>query len=261
MIPTIFNVHHLVHRITVSFSQPLAFPPECQDNNNYDYALVCGIEYRIDYDTRQIFIDFQATNDTSSLEDQKPSEYLIQIMWLGLSQNTTEQNVITRKYGCNTKNDCAKDHYFNSINFFVNEGQSQIDLIKSKLQNDALIVGEKSRRRCIDSNKQGDKPSVKCKTGLCYAYLEDYDLNEQQSRKIQHCDPENRPFLFRETERHTPKSQYREKEILKYRCNKNVCNRNDFIQRTRNLLNDYTNAVSKTQDDKSITEKKRKSIN
>jgi len=236
-------------QITVSFSQPLGFPPECQQNNNiFDSALVCGIEYRINYDTQQVSIDFQASNDTGSLEDQIQSEFLVQTMWLGLSNNIPEPNVITRKYGCNTNNDCARQFYLNSINYFLTEGQTQLDLIKTKLHNDELIVGNKSRRRCIDSDKQSDKPSTRCKFGLCYAYIEDYQLNEQQNSKTQKCDSENRPYLFSEIERHTPKSPQKEREFLKYRCNKNVCNRNDFIEKTRNILNEYTNGFTKPQD-------------
>ncbi len=243
-------------QITVSFAQPLVFPSQCQENN-YDYALACGIEYKIDYDKQEITIDFQATNDTGSLEDQKPSEFLVQTIYLGLSKTiTTEPTVITRKYGCNTNKDCAKQSYLNTINYFVTEGLSNLDVIRNKLQNDSLLVGEESKRRCVDSSKIGSKQSIKCPTGLCYAHLEYYNLNEEQYFKQQRCDQENRPFLFSEIERHIPPSIQKEREFLKYRGNKNVCNRNDIIDKIKHLIAEYTNGTLSIQgDNKSISGK------
>ena len=233
-------------QITVSFAQPLVFPPQCQETH-YDYALACGIEYRINYDTEDVTIDFQATNDTGSLEDQKPSEFLVQTMFVGLSQNVTQPNVITRKYGCNTNNDCARQFYLNTINYLVNEGPSQLELIRSKLQNDSLIVGEESKRRCIDSIRPSSRPSIKCPTGLCFAEEKRYNLNDQQTSKQQRCQQENRPFLFSEIEHHTPPSSYKERDFLEYQCNKNVCNRDDFIGKIKSLISEYTTGTSKIQ--------------
>jgi hypothetical protein len=118
-----------------------------------------------------------------------------------------------------------------------------------------LIFGEESKRRCIDSDKKGPKPSVICKTGLCYAYLENYEFNEERNRKTQKCESENRPFLSSEIEHHTPKSA-QDREFLEYRCNKNVCNRNDTMDRIESLLGDYTDAISKIQGDTPVSEKK-----
>jgi hypothetical protein len=245
-------------QIIVSFSQPFVLPPECQENNNitniYDYALVCHIEYRIDYDNQQITIDFQASNDAGSLENKKASEYLVQTISLGLSKIRPERTVLTREYYCNTNNDCARKFYFNSIQFFITEGQEQLDSLKSKLHNDSLIVGEESKRRCIDSDNKGPKQSVICKTGLCYADFENYGFNEKQNR-TQKCQSEKHAFLSSEIKQHTPKSA-QDREFLKYRCNKNVCNRDDFMKRIRSLIGDYTTATSKIQGDTPVSEKK-----
>jgi hypothetical protein len=247
-------------QIILSFAQRLVFPSQCQENN-YEYALACGIEYRIDYDKEEIVIDFQATNETGSLENQKPSEFLVQTIHIGLSKNSTEQNFINRKYGCNTNNDCAKQSYLNIINYLITEGQEGLDLIRTKLQNDSLIVGTESKRRCIDSHKGIDKPSTKCPIGLCFIHLEYSNLNEEQSYKYQRCDGENRPFLFSEIEHHIPSSIEKEREVLKYRCNKNVCNRNDFIDKIKYLVTEFTNGTLKIQSNKSISGKNRALIN
>jgi len=230
----------------VQFSQPLSFAPECQ-GGNYNHALVCGIEYRIDYDKQEIYITFQVYNTTDLLEDQIPGEYLFQRISLGLSENKTSPNEIHRKYFCNTNNDCAKQFYLNSINYFVTEGSSQLDLIRTKLHNDSLIIGEKSRRRCVVTGKTGKIPSEKCQFGLCYTQIDEYGLNEQKFiNKIQKCDlNDNTPFLLSEIEHYTPKSPQKERESLKYRCNKNVCNRDDFIGKINLFINEYTNGTSK----------------
>jgi hypothetical protein len=246
-------------QITVSFSQPLSLS-DCQQTNDntdiYDYALACGVEYHIDYDRQEIEINFQATNDTGSLDDQKSSEFIVQTIWLDLSPHTKEKNVIVRKYGCSTGNDCAKKHYLNSINYFVTEVISQLELIRVKLHNDSLLTGFGSRRRCIDSTKIDGKPSVKCPDGLCHANFQIYELNEERNQIIQRCDLYERPHLVSEIEHHTPKSPEKQKEFLKYSCNKNVCNRKDFIDRIKILINDSTNPTGKIQDNKPITEKK-----
>ena len=243
-------------QVTISFDQRLVFPSDCQDNR-YEYALACGIEYQINYDKQEITIDFQATNDTGSLEDQKPSEFLVQTAVLGLSSNIPEQTTIVRKYGCNTNNDCARRYYLNTINYLVTEVSASLEMIRYKLQNDSLIVGEESRRRCIDSSRTASHPSKRCPTGLCYAHVETYNLNGAQSSKIQRCDEGNaRPMFMSEIERHTPPSSAKEREILKYRCNKNVCNRNDFIERIETLVSELTNGTPRIPSDQTASGKK-----
>lgn len=241
--------------IIVSFDQRTVFPPECQDNQ-FDYALACGIEYQINYDKQEITINFQATNDTGSLEDQKPGEFLVQTLYLGLSSHVAEPTVLTRKYGCNTNNDCARQHYLNTINYLVNEALPSLDSIRNKLQNDSLIVGGESRRRCIDSSRTATRPSIKCPTGLCYAHVENFNLDEQRSSKQQGCDHDNRPSFSHEIERHTPPSSQKDRELLKYRCNKNVCNRNDFIERIQTLISDLSAGSSRIPSDQTATGKK-----
>jgi hypothetical protein len=247
-------------QINLAFSQPTAFPTDCQENNNikniYDYALACGIKYHINYDTQQISIHFQAINHTGNLEDGTPSESLVQTIWLSLSQKTVQRNEIIRTYNCSTNNDCARKFYLNSIDYLVTEGTSKLQLIRTRLHNDSLLMGEESRRRCIVTGKLGKIPSDKCKNGLCYLDLKKFELNEQPEMKIQTCDPENEPYLFSEIEHHTPKSTQNEREFLEYKCNKNVCNRDSYIESIKNLINGYTNGTSKNQNNKSITEKK-----
>jgi len=240
--------------ITISFAQAQVFPQECQANNN-DYALACGIDYRLDYDKEEITIEFHATNDTGTLGDQKPSEFVVQTIWLALSNTTSEPNALLRKYGCNTHNDCARKSYLNSINYFINEGRSQLESFKSKLPNDSLIVGEDSKRRCIDSRRNGPKPAVKCPTGLCYLDVQQFHLHEAQNFKEQRCDEENRPMFFSEIERHTPSSAEKDRDFLKYRCNKNVCNRDDFVERIKDLVTDFTTKAASIPSEKSATGK------
>jgi len=109
------------------------------------------------------------------------------------------------------------------------------------LYNPSLIIGPKSQRRCTDSRKTGNKTSVKCPDGVCFANYASYKLNEQQNPLVQRCDPEIRPVLFSEIERHLPESATNEREIIEYRTNKNVFNRNDKFGVVRNALNQYTN--------------------
>lgn len=243
----------------VTFSEPFSFPSDCQENNdvtsNYDYALACGIEYRIDYNAERIYIEFQASNDTGTLEDQKQADFLIQTTQLGLSQTNHYSTAITVKYGCNTQTDCARKFYLNSINRLVTEGASLTQSIKSKLHNDSLLMGYGSKRRCIDSNKTGPKPSIKCPNGLCYLKLESYGSNEQQNSKFQSCGLNKQPTLLSVIEHHTPRSANNEREILEFSCNKNVCNRNDIIDKIKILIDGYTNQPSQMQDNQSITEK------
>lgn len=241
--------------IIVSFDQRTVFPPECQDNQ-FDYALACGIEYEINYDKQEIKINFQATNDTGSLEDQKPSEFFVQTLYLGLTSPGEIPTVLTRKYGCNTNNDCARQSYLNTINYFVNDGLPSLDSIRHKLQNDSLIIGEESRRRCIDSSRTATRPSIKCPTGLCYAHVENFNLNEQRSFKDQRCDHDLQPTFMHEIERHTPASPEKDREILKYRCNKNVCNRNDFIERIQTLISDLSAGSSRIPSEQTASGKK-----
>jgi hypothetical protein len=245
--------------IVISFSNPSTLPQECQGNNDitpiHDYASVCGIDYRINYDNQEIYINFQASNHTGSLEDQTSSEFLVQTISLSLNTYSRQPNQVTRKYACNINNDCARNFYLNTINYLVNDGQSKLDFIKKKLHNESLLVGPESRRRCIDSNKKIDRPSRKCGSGFCYARLENFELNEQQNSKIQSCENYQEASLLSEIEHHIPKSTQKEREFLEYRCNKNVCNRNDIITIIQDAINQYTQWNPIQPENKQINEK------
>ena len=237
--------------ITVSFTDPLTFA-DCQEinetSNNYDTALVCGIEYTLDYTKEEININFHASNDTGSLEDQKPSSFIVQSMRLHLGKQQTGSNIITRKYGCNSENDCARKSYLNSIDNLINEGKTQIDKIISRLQNDSLITGPTSRRRCIDSTLPVEKPSVKCPIGICHFRLNEYQLDGQQKDVSQSCHQLVYPTLHSELEQHSPPSTQKDRLLLEYYCNKNVCNRNDIVHHIRDLIGEFTHGRSKVED-------------
>jgi hypothetical protein len=84
-------------RFTVSFSDPLTLPTECQENNNnsviFERAFACGIEYRIDYDSQRVYIDFLINNTTSSLEGHHQYQSLGQLLWLGFNRHTNQPNI------------------------------------------------------------------------------------------------------------------------------------------------------------------------
>jgi hypothetical protein len=116
-------------------------------------------------------------------------------------------------------------------------------------------VGPESKRRCIDSNKPVNKPSRKCGNGFCYARLGNFELDEQQNSKIQRCEEDQKAFLLSEIEHHVPKSIQKEREFLEYRCNKNVCNRNDIITIIQDAINQYTQWNPIQPENKQINEK------
>ncbi|CAF2745690.1 unnamed protein product [Rotaria sp. Silwood2] len=230
--------------ITISFSEPLTFPPECQNNYNitniYDHALACTIKYRINYDYEEISIQFQTINDTNIFEDNKPGEFLIQEIRLDLTKTQLQPNEVTRIYGCNSKNDCAREFYLNTIYPLLIDGKSKLNKIKGKLYSNSLIVGPKSQRSCSISDLIDNKTLDKCGYGLCYVRQENYTLNQERNSIQQKCDSELTPFLHSSIEYHAPKPIEKEKQLLEYRCNKNVCNRNTIIPKIQNLINEYT---------------------
>ncbi|CAF0853538.1 unnamed protein product [Rotaria sordida] len=231
--------------VRLSFVQPLTFPEECQNNNTVTniqaYALACIIEYRINYDFEDINIKFQASNDTNIFEDRKPSEYLTQEIRLDLKKHRTQPNEVTRTYRCNSKNDCARDFYLNTIYDLVNDGQKQLNKIKGKLYTTKAVIGESSKRHCIDNNLTGTKTSELCGYGLCFVRQKNYTLNQERTEKQQKCYlEENSPSLFSSIEYHAPKPNENDNELLEYKCNKHVCNRNEMILIIQELINQYT---------------------
>jgi hypothetical protein len=246
-------------QVTLSFSEASVFPTHCQANDDTsinEYVTTCRITYRINYDYQQIHIDFDATNDTDNVEEQKSSESLSQTLWYRFKDSGRHTpNEVTRKYECNTDTDCARKFYLRTIDHLVNTGLSQFELIKSKLYNDSLLTGPLSRRRCTDSAREGNITSRKCGHGLCYVRVENYQIDEKPNTKEQKCDYNQNPILFSEIEHHVPRSPEKDKEILEYICNKNVCNRNDLFPKIQNIINEYTNWHVITPDSKTINEK------
>jgi hypothetical protein len=249
-------------QIIISFSQPLSFPPDCQENNNanniHDYVLACSIEYRIDYDREQITIDFQAVNDTHSLQDKKPAEFLNQTITLGFNQEVSQASTTIRNYSCNTNDDCARKFYLNTIKELITNGQAGLKEIKKKLYERSLIIGPDARRRCTDSNKTGNKTSVLCQYGYCFAarYIHN-EFNKQQENKTQKCDTQElRPYLISNIVHHNSESTESQRVSLEFRGNKNACNRNDRIDIINDILNRYTGWKSIKQENLMIHEKK-----
>ncbi|CAF1260813.1 unnamed protein product [Rotaria magnacalcarata] len=247
--------------VNLPFSHSLTFPSACQNDDNlptniYGYALACNIKYHLDYNTEQINIIFNASNDTSVFEGQKPSEYLIQEIKLDLRNNSNQQNEIQRTYGCNIKDNCARDFYLETIGNLVTGVQSQLDSIRRKLQNDTLLIGNNSQRRCINSSIAGNKQSRRCQFGLCYANYTNYPYNHEQNSKTQRCDSDNSPIVNSYIKYHEPKSIGKDKETLEYRCNKNVCNRNDRILKIQSIITEFTKWNSTISKPVMVIEKK-----
>ncbi|CAF2409415.1 unnamed protein product [Rotaria sp. Silwood2] len=238
-------------QITVPFLEPFNIPIECQDNNNltdiYDYGAICIIDYRIDNDSNNIYINFKANNDTFIFEAHNQSEFLIQTMWLGFSQNSGQPNITHRRYGCSTQNDCARQFYFNTIGHLITKGQLQIDKIKSKLYRQSLSKKKISLRRCKNSNTTSNRSSVRCPDGLCY-------INNMNGK--QYCTSDNTPTFFSEFESYLPKPIANDIESIEYKCNRHLCNSNEMIEIIKNILRHYTNWNNINNEEDKIEEDK-----
>jgi hypothetical protein len=234
------------NQITVSFLQPLIIPIDCQDDNNnltnsYNYALICIINYRIDYDAKQIYINFEASNDTNILfKEQNQSEFLIQTIWLGFNQESNQPNITHRKYGCNIKTDCARLFYLNTIEYLITDGKLKLDEINSKLYNQTKSLS----LRCRNRNPISNRSVIRCSKGLCYA---------QNIDKKQYCTSDNSAMLFSEIEYYLPTLSTNERELIEYRCNKDLCNKNDMIKIIKHILLSYTNWNNYNIEQKSST--------
>ena len=215
-------------QITISFQQPLSFPTDCQENTNIsESALICQIDYRIDYDAKQIYINFKASNDTNLFNDSQQSESLLQTIWLGFTQEFNQPNITHRSYRCNTKSDCARLFYLNTIEYLITDGQLKLNEISLKLYNQT-----KSLRRCTNNFKSMNRSITRCTKGLCYAHS--YD-------KKRYCTPDITPMFFSEIEYQIPKSLGNQRELVEYKCNKDLCNGNGMIKKIQKILLDYTN--------------------
>ncbi|CAF1651963.1 unnamed protein product [Adineta ricciae] len=226
-------------QVNLFFNDLLNLPEYCRDESAQDYALTCSVTYHIHFDRQYISLNFTASNNTDYLDGQTSKEILTQTTKLNFNAHPGYDSYdILRKYTCNTDKDCARVFYENTISFLVNDGKATLDILKEKLYNESVIVGPTARRHCIDSNKTGNKTSVKCRDGFCYARVEKYDFAQEKSTKTQKCERTHQSYLLSEIERHKPTST-QEKEVLEYSCNKHVCNRNDLIPKIQTLMNDY----------------------
>ena len=226
--------------IVVSLSTPFTFPSQCQTNNNhsdfYVRGLFCAIQYRINYQYQKITILFEVSNDTSILDSRKSNEFFLQEIRLHLTSYASQSDETYRKYVCNIKDDCARDFYLNTIENLINDGQYKLRLIKGKLYNDSLIIGQGSRRRCLVTSEMKNSTAERCGYGLCYVHYENYLLDNKRQNKTQNCDLESTPSLYSYVTYDGVKS----KEILEYICNKHVCNRDKMILKIQNIINQYT---------------------
>lgn len=229
-------------QINVDFSNAVNFPVTCQANDDgnsiYDDALICKITYRINYNEKTITIDFEATNNTDNTKES--SEFLYQKLNVNLNSHSNAPNEVSRTYGCSTKNDCARDHYLNAISHLLNPGENELNTIKNKLYDADAKLGNQARRRCADSSKTGNKTTIRCRLGYCHAKIETFELNEQQTSKVQNCIHDNKLYLLSEIAHHEPQIAENEKSTLEFRCNKHVCNRNDMVSKLQDIIKQYT---------------------
>ena len=227
---------------TILFSQPLIIPNECQENNLTDIfhpALICLIDYRIDYDAQHIYIHFKATNDTTIFEGMNYTEYLIQTLWLGFSFDSNQPNITHRQYGCTTADDCARDFYLKTIKHLINKAPIQLAKMHRKLYNQSSLTS--TNRRCIDSRRRGNRTAISCHDGLCYAHQTHQIFNDKhQYSREQQCRRESTPTFFSETQHYLPELIPYARESIEYTCNKHLCNRKETIEVIRKILNDYT---------------------
>jgi len=218
-------------QITVSFLQPLSIPFQCQENQKliYDTALICMIDYRIDYDNQQIYINFKSTNDTEQIfKEFNQTEALIQSIWLGFTRDSDQPNITHRSYSCSTENDCARLFYFDTIEYLITDGRNTLNRISSILYNHT----RSKNYRCINNLKSTNRSSVRCSKGLCYAHSHDHK---------QYCTSDLTPMFFSEIQYQIPPLASNRRELVEYKCNKNHCNRNSTIAKIHHLLLDYTN--------------------
>jgi hypothetical protein len=226
----------LYNQVEVSFRNPLEIPVDRQESNsitnNYEYASLCKIVYRIDYDAKSIYITLNANNDTNTFKAHNQSELLLQTIWLGFEQESKQPNITQRTYFCNTGNDCALQFYLNTIQYLITKGKSKLDQIRSKLYKRPSSIDKSTRYRCKDSTKIYNKSLVQCDKGLCSANT----INAKQ-----YCTSDNTASLFSEFEYHSPQSIINEREAIEYKCNINLCNGNVTIAKIKKHLQHYTN--------------------
>ena len=223
-------------KLTLTFDNPFSTFIDCPIDrpDNFTTALVCEIDYRIDYDTKQIYLNFKATNDSHLLDTHIPSEYLSQSIWLGFNSESNQPNITHRAYACNRNDDCARKFYHRTIRRLINDGLIIVEEIKINLYNSSS-----EQFRC-----RNNRTTVTCPYGLCYA------LNIE---KKQSCTSDRTATLFTEIEYRQPRNSSRERQLIEYKCNRPLCNGHRMMEKIQNLLLDYTHGISrKTHPVKSI---------
>lgn len=236
---------------TINFTEPLNISNHCeeyQEAEPFRLALICVIDYRIDYDAEHIYLQFRATNDTSIFEGENNTEYLSQSLWLGLSFESNQPNITHRQYSCRTEDDCARKFYLTTIQRLIRQGNEQFEKIRRKLYNQ---TSPRSHRRCIDSRRKGNRTAVRCDYGLCYAQRTHHRfMDHEKFSREQQCRRETAATFFNERQYYLPDLMHYERESIEYTCNKHLCNRKETIEAVRTILNDYTR-WNVSDDDKS----------
>jgi hypothetical protein len=231
-------------QVDITFVDPLTIPDYCQETNNltdiYEQALVCIVDYRIDYDAQRVYINFKATNDSKDLQEPNQSQYLIQTIWLGFNRESNQPNITDRSYRCAGDDDCARTFYLNTIEQLIDDGKVQLNKIHRKLYNHSLSIDAFSSRRCIDSKIKTNRSAIRCPHGLCYADSTQHEPRDTHDSKIQECKKDHTPTFFSEMTSHLTPLETIERELIQYKCNKHLCNRNEVIHAVRRILHDYS---------------------
>ena len=225
-------------KLSLTFADPRAIPDECLETNNvtdiYELALLCTVDYRIDYDAQRVYITLKGTNETKNIEANPQSQYLVQTMWLGFRNENNQPNITQRYYECALADDCARRFYLETIERLLSRSEVQLQKIRSKLYAHRLPIRKLSSRRCIDNKRQTNRTAVPCADGLCFAYYPLHGLKRQE------CHQDYTPTFFSEMEYRLPHAEAIEREVIEYKCNKHLCNRNEIIYAIRRILRHYT---------------------
>lgn len=228
-------------QLTIPFDRLETLQIECHDNKNnsdiYESALVCLVDYRIDYDAKNVYVQFKSTNDTKDYQMTVHSEYLVQAIWLGFNHGSSQPNITHRQYGCKTEDDCARKFYSKSIDWLISDGRSFLEKIHRKMFD---VEKRATRFRCIDKARQTNRTARLCRTKLCYAELADQSSADLSHRMKQRCDNERSPTFFSEIEYYSPDLNRTGREFLEYRCNRDLCNRIEAIKVVEKLVHLYT---------------------
>lgn len=236
--------------ITLAFNDSASLENECHesDRNNFEASLACTVEYRIDYRSQQININFKGINETELFDAREQNQYFLQTISSILSDDNHEGVQLTRTFYCTMKDDCARSFYLNTIGLLIaEENTAKLISIKHKLYNHSVLMNEHSKRRCIDSDRPNGKPNVLCPMGPCFASLTYDDAAENKEVKTQKCHSERNSYLKGEIKYHITGSSSHKQESIHYRCNKNVCNRDDMIHKVKQILDEYTSWDSSKQ--------------